>query len=212
MRTSHVPTHDVTKEAYFTCAAEWGTATLFEVWITQPSCCASEWKQHTETPCLMCILYNCVFCLSIHKVTVIGNVFTVRKIVQELLFCCGGTHITEWSVCFFRCFLIMLFEMEVSLPGHKVHQTSCHQSYFCGYLWRVICAKRLQNAVDIEMHYKCSYTKYCWICRTALGRRLSGILMPAKQQNVNAWNCAKYGCELGKISDHSNQWWSGFFV
>jgi len=40
-------------------------------------------------------MYNYVFCLSVHKVTVIGNVFTVWKIVKELVFSCGGTHITE---------------------------------------------------------------------------------------------------------------------
>jgi len=110
------------------------------------------------------------------------------KFVQDLWFCCGGIHITEWSACFFRHFLITILEIKVLLPGHKVRQTSCHQSSF---LWvfvkNIVCQDTVQNAVDIEMHYKCSYTEYCWMCWTALSRRLHGILMPAKQQSVNTW-------------------------
>jgi hypothetical protein len=133
------------------------------------------------------------------------------KFVQELSFCCGGTHITEWSACFFRYFLMTILEMEVSLPGHKVRQTPCHQSSFLWvFMKNIVRQETVQNAVGIEMHYKCSYTVYCWTCWTSLSRRLHGILMPAKQQNVNTWSCAKYGCELGKVSDHTNQWWSGF--
>lgn len=173
---------------------------------TQPPCCAVKWKQHTETPFSMWIMYNCVFCFSFHKVTLIANVFTLWQMVQELLFCCDGTQTTEWSACFFRHFLVTTLKVEVSLLGHMGHQTTCHRSSFVWvFVKNIVYEENVQSVRDIEMHYKCSNTKYCWTCWTALGRRLNGILMPAKQQNVNTWSCVKYDCELGKISDHSNQ-------
>jgi len=68
------------------------------------------------------------------------------------------------------------------------------------FLWvfvkNILCQETAQNAVGIEMHYKCSHTKCCWKCWTAVGRRLNGILMYMNTKYQSKHNHLLYNCYL----------------
>lgn len=207
MRTSRVSTPDITDEAYFYRCSR--VKYNYLMWgLENPTLNVVPKDENS----ILKLSVWCGWCITVSFVSLFTRQqwwemhFTVRQIVQGLLVCCNGTYITEWSACFFFShFLVTKLEREGLLPGHIGHQTSCHRtSFLWGFVKNIMCDEMEQNVQGVEMHYKCSYTEYCWTCWIALGRRLNGVLMSAKQRNMNTWSCTEYGCELRKICHHSN--------
>jgi hypothetical protein len=137
-------------------------------------------------------VYNCVVCFPFNRATEVGNAFyclTNCSRITVLL----RWHPHHWMKC-------MLFE---TFRGHNIGNGRLvawpHRSpdimlpnvFLWGFVKNVVCKEMVQNIQGAEMHYACTYTECCWLCWTALGRRLNGVLMPAKQQNMNTWELYK---------------------